>query len=82
MGKRVIVASLDMDFCGTPFKSMSQLLAVAEKITKLHTICMQCGSPASYSQLISKKSPEGNILVGGKEKYEARCRRCFKFPQE
>ena len=34
MGKRVIVAGLDMDYRGEPFEPIPQLLAMAEYITK------------------------------------------------
>ena len=43
-GNRVIVAGLDLDFRGEPFGAMPQLLAIAEDVTKLHAICVSCGS--------------------------------------
>ena len=48
-GIRVIVAGLDMDFLGKPFGPIPQLLAVAEYITKVHAICINCGSIANHS---------------------------------
>ena len=48
-GTRVIVAGLDMDFRGKPFGPMPDLLAIADYITKVHAICMQCGNIASRS---------------------------------
>ena len=48
-GKRVIVAGLDMDYLGKPFGPMPQLLAIADFITKLHAICVQCGHLANVS---------------------------------
>ena len=48
-GVRVIVAGLDMDFQGKPFGQMPNLLAIADYITKLHAICMQCGNIANVS---------------------------------
>ena len=38
-GKRVIIAGLDMDYEGNPFGPMPNLMAVAEFVTKVHTIC-------------------------------------------
>lgn len=74
-GKRVIVAGLDMDFMGKPFGCTPALMAVAEFVTKVHAICAICGSTASYSfRLVSSKE---KVLLGEKESYEARCRRCF-----
>ncbi len=74
-GKRVIVAGLDMDFKGKPFEPVPQLMAIAEYVTKLHAICMKCGDLASFS--FRKTSAEGQVLLGEKETYEARCRKCF-----
>jgi thymidine kinase len=74
-GKRVILAGLDMDFEGNPFEPMPQLLAVAEYVTKVHAICMKCGDLASYSyRLVNTKE---KVVLGEKEAYEARCRKCF-----
>jgi len=76
LGKRVIVAGLDTDFMGRPFEPMPRLLAVAEEITKLLAICMQCGNPAVHTQRLV--ASEELIVVGAGGIYEARCRRCFE----
>ena len=74
-GTRVIVAGLDMDYKGKPFEPMPQLLAVAEYITKVHAICMQCGQLASFSHRISQDKEQ--VVLGEKDKYEPLCRVCF-----
>jgi thymidine kinase len=74
-GKRVIVCGLDMDFEGRPFGSMPALMSMAEFVTKLHAICMQCGDLANYSYRIGQA--QETVLLGEKDQYEARCRRCF-----
>jgi thymidine kinase len=74
-GIRVIVAGLDMDFSGKPFGPMPQLLSIADFVTKLHAICMQCGAIAHYSYRKSKD--EQQLMIGEKDHYEPRCRRCF-----
>ncbi len=74
-GKRVIVAGLDMDYAGNPFGPMPQLLSIANFVTKLHAVCMQCGGVASYSYRTSKKTDQ--VVIGEKDHYEARCRSCF-----
>jgi thymidine kinase len=74
-GIRVIVAGLDMDFQGRPFGPMPALMAIAEDITKVHAICVQCGNPASYSY--RTVTSEATILLGEKESYEPRCRSCY-----
>jgi thymidine kinase len=83
-GIRVIVAGIDMDFRGEPFGPMPQLMAIAEKVDKLHAICVVCGDLATRNQRLIDGKPapaEGpTIQVGGAESYEARCRRCHQVP--
>lgn len=74
-GIRVIVAGLDMDFRGKPFGPMPELLAIADYITKVHAICMQCGNIASYSY--RKVQNDAQVLLGEKNEYEPRCRNCY-----
>jgi thymidine kinase len=73
-GTRVIVAGLDMDYLGRPFGPMPNLLSIADYITKLHAICMRCGNIANVSY--RKTTQEGQVLLGEKETYEPRCRKC------
>jgi thymidine kinase len=74
-GVRVLVAGLDMDFLGNPFGPMPALLSISEYITKVHAICMRCGSLAQYS---FRKSEEAQVvLLGEKDKYEPLCRECY-----
>ncbi|MGO3307506.1 Thymidine kinase [Sphingobacterium sp. JB170] len=74
-GVRVIVAGLDMDYKGVPFGPLPNLLAVAEHITKVHAVCVQCGAPATYSYRVA--ASEERVLLGEKDNYEPRCRRCY-----
>jgi thymidine kinase len=74
-GIRVIVAGLDMDYMARPFGQMPFLLAKAEYITKLHAICVKCGNIANYSY--RKNNAVGQIVLGEKDLYEPRCRKCF-----
>jgi thymidine kinase len=73
-GKRVIVAGLDMDYLGNPFGPMPQLLSIADFITKLHAICVQCGHLANISYRTSEE--DGTVVLGEKNNYEPRCRIC------
>ena len=74
-GKRVILAGLDMDFEGKPFEPMPQLMAIAEYVTKVHAICMKCGDLAAFSLRLT--ASKDKVMLGEKEAYEARCRKCF-----
>jgi len=75
MGIRVVIAGLDMDFQGKPFGPMPELMSIAELVTKVHAVCMQCGGPATYS--FRTVASESKILLGEKESYEPRCRICY-----
>lgn len=81
-GLRVICAGLDLDFKGKPFGVIPQLLAVAERVTKLTAICVCCGEEATRTQRIinGKEAYEDDpvVLVGANESYESRCRSCHK----
>ncbi len=74
-GTRVIVAGLDMDFLGRPFGPMPQMLALAEYVTKVHAICIRCGSLAHISH--RKSAETDKIMLGELESYEPLCRHCF-----
>ena len=74
-GKRVIVAGLDQDYRGRPFGPVPLLMAIAEYVTKLHAVCVQCGAEASRSHRLVAQ--EAQLFVGGAAAYEARCRSCF-----
>lgn len=79
LGKRVIVAGLDLDFKAEPFKPMPELLTIADEILKLKAICMVCGKDAYASQRLINGEPayrdDPIVMVGASENYEARCRR-------
>jgi thymidine kinase len=84
-GRRVILAGTDTDFRGEPFGPMPELMAVAEVVDKLHAICVICGGAASRKQRLigGKPAPYDSpqIMVGGHEAYEARCRMCHAVPR-
>ncbi len=74
-GIRVIAAGLDMDYLGNPFGPIPSLMAEAEYVTKVHAICVRCGSLANYS--FRKTGQEEQVYIGAREEYEPLCRRCF-----
>ena len=74
-GIRVIVAGLDMDYLGKPFGPIPALMAIAEDVTKVHAVCMQCGDLAQYTHRIV--NDDHLVMLGEMESYEPLCRRCF-----
>jgi len=75
-GIRVIVAGLDMDYKGNPFGPMPALCAIADDVTKVHAICVECGQLAGYSHRLVHN--EKLVLLGEREEYRPLCRNCFK----
>ncbi len=82
LGKRVIVAGLDLTFAGKPFGPMPTLLALADEVLKLQAVCVKCGKSAMRTQRIINGKPapaDGPVIqVGGLEAYEARCKDCWE----
>jgi len=92
-GVRVIVAGLDLDSDGNPFGPVAELLARADKVTKLTAVCVAkvdpprsndrdalpytCGKPATRSYRLPGADAGARVQVGSAGVYEARCRACW-----
>ncbi|WP_348736020.1 thymidine kinase [Spiroplasma endosymbiont of Ammophila pubescens] len=78
----VIVNGLDKDFRGEAFINVEQLMTRAEEVKKLHAICVKCGNLANRTQRLINGKPANYydpiVLIGEKDKYEARCRHCHE----
>ena len=62
-GRRVLIAGTDMDFRGEPFGPVPALLAVAERIDKLHAICVVCGELATRNQRLIDGEPVARYIA-------------------
>jgi thymidine kinase len=85
-GIDVVCSGLDMNYMSAPFEIVSRLLALADEVEKLTSVCEECGSdkgrrtaryingkPASFN------SPE--ILVDGTNTsvvYKTFCNKCYR----
>jgi len=80
-GMIVVVAGLDVTFTGEPFEPLPSLMALAERVDKLTSICAVCGADAIYHARVAPTQASDPALVtenvGGLETYQARCRRHF-----
>lgn len=79
-GVRVIVAGLDMDYKGIPFGPIPALCAVADEVTKVHAICVRCGSVAYASHRLVANSKR--VMLGEQSEYEPLCRECYRKATE
>jgi thymidine kinase len=64
-----------MDYLGKPFGPMPALMSIAEYVTKVHAVCVQCGNLANHSHRIAQD--KNLVLLGEKDSYEPLCRDCF-----
>jgi thymidine kinase len=75
LGKRVLMAGLDTTFANEPFGPVPNLMALADKVTKLSAVCMVCGQSAIHTQRLGQS--QELVVVGAAGLYEARCRAHF-----
>lgn len=75
-GVRVIIVGLDMDYKGVPFGPIPALCAIADEVTKVHAICVKCGSLAYVSHRLVNN--DHRVMLGEKEEYEPLCRDCYQ----
>ena len=75
LGKIVIIACLDSDFRREPFGNICQLIAKAEKVTKLSSICHYCKEDAAFSARLTHET--AIKVIGGRDKYRPVCRSCY-----
>jgi len=76
----VLTYGLRTDFLGEPFQGSKYLLAWADKLVEVKTIC-HCGKKATMNSRIDANGgyfKEGNqVLVGGNESYTSMCMKHF-----
>jgi thymidine kinase len=65
-----------MDFKGVPFGPMPGLCAIADDVTKVHSICVKCGNLAYVSHRIVNN--DKLVLLGEVGEYEPLCRECYQ----
>lgn len=79
----VLCYGLRSDFCNEPFEGSKYLLALADNLVEIKTIC-HCGRKATMNMRVDvngKKVTQGEqIAIGGNDLYVATCRRHFFNP--
>ena len=78
----VLTYGIRSDFQGEPFEGSIYLMALADQLIEIKTIC-HCGSKASMNMRIDEnghKIHKGEqVEIGGNDKYVSTCRKCFKI---
>jgi len=78
IGVHLVLVGLDGDTRRQPFREILDCIPYANKVTKLNALCQCCkdGTEAPYTRYRENStSTEGQVDVGGAEKYEAVCLR-------
>lgn len=81
LGVPIMTFGLRVDFLGKLFPGSAALLALADEMREVRTIC-HCGKKAT---MVVRKDAEGNVLsdgdqiaIGGNERYVSLCRRHWR----
>ncbi len=81
----VMAYGLRVDFRGELFPGSATLLALADEMREVRTIC-HCGRKAT---MVVRRAPDGTVLtagaqveIGGNERYESLCRRHWRAAVE
>eukprot|EP00898_Chlorokybus_atmophyticus_P000078 jgi/Chlat1/1070/Chrsp110S01577 len=74
-GKRLVVAGLDGDFQRRIFGAITELVPMADSVTKLAARCSCCGERAPFT--LRTVNDDRTELIGGQESYMPVCRRHY-----
>ena len=78
----VMCYGIRTDFKGNLFEGSSELLAIADNLNELKTICSECDKKATMVVRLNSNGEiilEGEkILIGGNEVYKTLCRKHFR----
>ena len=78
---QVLCFGLRTDFLTKVFPGSRRLFEVADSITEIKTIC-RCGRKATVNARIGEDgqvvTSGSQVLLGGNDRYEAMCHRCWK----
>lgn len=79
-GLRVACFGLRTDFQGNPFEGAASLLALADNLHEISTLCL-CGAKATMNQRVDSNGipvHDGDIVeIGGDGRYRPVCPKCF-----
>ncbi len=80
LGIPVIAYGLRADFQGQLFEGSYHMLALADKIEEIKTVCWYCRRKATMNMRLRNGKPEfegAQIMLGGNESYLPVCRKCY-----
>jgi len=82
MGIDVYTCGLNQTFQGIPFpfkdkeKDIGYLMAISDYVISIDAVCNVCGKKATKTYRTGTDTE--TVVIGGTDKYQARCKDCFK----
>jgi thymidine kinase len=77
----VLCFGIRTDFQGELFPGSSRLLAIADKLSELKTVCT-CGRKATMTVRVDESgtvmAAGDQVEIGGNDRYESKCRRDYR----
>jgi len=81
--KALFLVGLDGDSNRQPFGELTDCIPLADRVERITAFCHRCanGTPGLFSY--RRQGPhDQQVIVGGAERYEALCRRCYLRQRE
>lgn len=81
--KALFLVGLDGDSNRRPFGELLECIPLADRIERITAFCHQCanGTPGLFSYR-TQGPHDQQVIVGGPERYETLCRRCYLRQEE
>lgn len=78
--KSVVCAGLDLSFKLVPFETTAKIMAIADSVVKLRSVCDGCRNPSQLTTIKDTTPHLSTYLPGSGEMYKSMCRNCvFKL---
>lgn len=74
-GTTILVSSIELSYAGKPFKEITHMFPWATQVYKCVAVCSVCKKENAH-YTYRKSNDVSDIVVGGKDIYEARCWHC------
>lgn len=75
--KDVLCVGLDGDAERKPFGELLTLIPYCDSVSKRHAFCRRCAKPTPALFTYRVSNDEGQVVVGGADKYEPLCRKHY-----
>jgi thymidine kinase len=74
-GKQIVTACLNSDFMARPIVRSAEIIIMSNEAIKLDAVCMVCSDDAPFTRRLTSSTDVE--VIGGKDIYQAVCRKCM-----